>query len=58
MGLFAGRLYLEWDEYYQLLEYLGLDEKLSQHPEKDAFAKKPLTFGTNVEHLAGNGLLT
>jgi hypothetical protein len=46
MGLFAGRLYLEWDEYYQLLEYLGLDENLSQHPEKDAFAKKPLTFGT------------
>ncbi|CAN9475149.1 unnamed protein product [Alternaria alternata] len=44
MGLFAGRLYLEWDEYYQLLEYLGLDENLSQHPEKDAFAKKPLTF--------------
>jgi hypothetical protein len=46
MGLFAGRLYLEWDEYYQLLEYLGLDENLSQHPDKDAFAKKPLTFGT------------
>ncbi|KAG9185573.1 hypothetical protein G6011_06904 [Alternaria panax] len=44
IGLFAGRLYLEWDEYYQLLEYLGLDENLSQHPEKDAFAKKPLTF--------------
>ncbi|KAI4942649.1 hypothetical protein J4E91_009818 [Alternaria rosae] len=44
MGLFAGRLYLEWDEYYLLLEYLGLDENLSQHPEKDAFAKKPLTF--------------
>jgi hypothetical protein len=48
MGLFAGRLYLEWDEYYQLLEYLGLDENLSQHPEKDAFAKKPLTFGTHT----------
>ncbi|KAF7676522.1 hypothetical protein GT037_006027 [Alternaria burnsii] len=44
MGLFAGRLYLEWDEYYQLLEYLGLDENLSQHREKNTFAKKPLTF--------------
>jgi hypothetical protein len=58
MGLFAGRLYLEWDEYYQLLEYLGLDENLSQHREKDAFAKKPLTFGTYVEYVAGNGSLT
>jgi len=46
LGLFAGRLYIEWDEYYKLLEYLGLDENLSEHPGKDAFAKKPLTFGT------------
>jgi hypothetical protein len=46
IGLFAGRLYFEWDEYYQLLEYLGLDENLSKHPEKDAFAKNSLPFGT------------
>ncbi|KAF1837673.1 hypothetical protein BDW02DRAFT_107422 [Decorospora gaudefroyi] len=44
LGLFAGRLYLEWDEYYELLGYLGLDKELSQHPEKQAFAKKALTF--------------
>jgi hypothetical protein len=44
LGLFSGRLYLEWDEYYTLLEYLGLDKNLAQHPEKQAFAKKPLTF--------------
>ncbi|EFQ90317.1 hypothetical protein PTT_13180 [Pyrenophora teres f. teres 0-1] len=44
LGLFAGRLYMEWDEYYELLAYLGLDQNLSQHPERPAFANKPLTF--------------
>jgi hypothetical protein len=44
LGIISGRLYLEWDEYYTLLEYLGLDKDLSQHPEKQGFAKKPLTF--------------
>lgn len=44
LGLFAGRLYIEWDEYYELLGYLGLGEDLSQHPEKLPFAKKPLSF--------------
>ncbi|KAA8623344.1 DUF3638 multi-domain protein [Pyrenophora tritici-repentis] len=44
LGLFSGRLYIEWDEYYELLAYLGLDQDLSQHPERPAFAKKPLTF--------------
>jgi hypothetical protein len=44
LGIVSGRLYVEWDEYYTLLEYLGLDKDLSQHPEKQGFAKKPLTF--------------
>ncbi|KAF1941022.1 hypothetical protein EJ02DRAFT_423478 [Clathrospora elynae] len=44
LGIFSGRLYLEWDEYYELLGYLGLDKELSQDQEKQAFAKKPLTF--------------
>ncbi|XP_014557348.1 hypothetical protein COCVIDRAFT_97420 [Bipolaris victoriae FI3] len=44
LGLFSGRLYLEWDEYHTLLEYLGLCDDLSQHPEKPPFATKPLTF--------------
>jgi hypothetical protein len=44
LGIFAGRLYMEWDEYYELLGYLGLDKELSPHAEKQAFAKKPLTF--------------
>ncbi|EMD69950.1 hypothetical protein COCSADRAFT_342034 [Bipolaris sorokiniana ND90Pr] len=44
LGLFSGRLYLEWDEYHKLLEYLGLYDDLSQHPEKPPFATKPLTF--------------
>ncbi|RMZ67587.1 p-loop containing nucleoside triphosphate hydrolase [Pyrenophora seminiperda CCB06] len=44
LGLFAGRLYIEWDEYYELLAYLGLDKNLSQHPERPAFADKPLIF--------------
>jgi len=46
LGLFSGRLYMEWDEYYELLAYLGLDQDLSQHPERPAFANKPLTFCT------------
>jgi hypothetical protein len=44
LGIISGRLYLEWDGYYTLLEYLSLDKDLSQHPEKQAFAKKPLMF--------------
>jgi hypothetical protein len=44
LGIFAGRLYLEWDEYYELLGYMGLDKELSPHTEKQSFAKKPLTF--------------
>ncbi|USP78848.1 hypothetical protein yc1106_06122 [Curvularia clavata] len=44
LGLFAGRLYLEWDEYHELLGYIGLNENLSQDPDKTAFATKPLTF--------------
>ncbi|KAF2848356.1 hypothetical protein T440DRAFT_509489 [Plenodomus tracheiphilus IPT5] len=44
LGIFAGRLYLEWHEYYELLGYLGLDKNLSVHEDKQAFAKKPLTF--------------
>ncbi|KNG50865.1 hypothetical protein TW65_01843 [Stemphylium lycopersici] len=44
LGLFAGRLYIEWDEYYELLGYLGLGEDLSQHLDKLPFAKKPLSF--------------
>ncbi|KAI8930920.1 hypothetical protein NX059_011935 [Plenodomus lindquistii] len=44
LGIFSGRLYLEWHEYYELLGYLGLDKNLSVHGAMQAFAKKPLTF--------------
>ena len=44
LGIFAGRLYLEWHEYYELLGYLGLNKELSTDEERQAFAKKPLTF--------------
>lgn len=43
-GIFSGRLYFEWDEYYELLSYLGLDKNLLRNIENQAFAKKPLTF--------------
>lgn len=44
LGIFSGRLHLEWDEYHELLRYLGLGRDLSIDPELQPFAKKPLTF--------------
>ncbi|KAH7383934.1 hypothetical protein BKA66DRAFT_417580 [Pyrenochaeta sp. MPI-SDFR-AT-0127] len=44
LGIFSGRLHLEWDEYYELLRYLGLQRDLSSDLQNHAFAKKPLTF--------------
>ncbi|KAJ4372947.1 hypothetical protein N0V83_003238 [Neocucurbitaria cava] len=44
LGLLSGRLHLEWDEYYELLGYLGLSQDLSLDSQKQAFAQKPLTF--------------
>ncbi|CAO2650176.1 Nn.00g014680.m01.CDS01 [Neocucurbitaria sp. VM-36] len=44
LGILSGRLHLEWDEYYDLLGYLGLSQDLSLDPQKQAFAQKPLTF--------------
>ncbi|ORX94071.1 hypothetical protein BCR34DRAFT_608383 [Clohesyomyces aquaticus] len=49
LGIFAGRLYFEWDEYFEMLGYLGVktgtasDEEF-QIVDHQAFAKKPLTF--------------
>ncbi|KAH7115923.1 hypothetical protein B0J11DRAFT_571692 [Dendryphion nanum] len=47
LGIFLGRLYFSWDEYPDLLRYLGLSapdtiEKIGDKVE--GFAKKPLTF--------------
>jgi hypothetical protein len=50
LGIFAGRLYFEWDEYEHILSYLGIqgaqevgDESL-QAVQDGAFTAKPLTF--------------
>ena len=44
LGIFSGRLYLDWHEYTELLGYLGLKHDLSTHPDARQFAAKPLTF--------------
>jgi hypothetical protein len=50
LGIFAGRLYFEWDEYEKILSYLGiqLPREGGDHSEqfalKEAFATKPLAF--------------
>ena len=47
LGLFAGRLYFEWDEYDDLRKYLGIsldsDEKVAESPIKSQkFTTKPM----------------
>ncbi|KAF1848960.1 uncharacterized protein K460DRAFT_404218 [Cucurbitaria berberidis CBS 394.84] len=44
LGIFSGRLHFEWDEYHELLSYLGLCQDPSPDLQKQAFAPKPLTF--------------
>ncbi|XPS95694.1 hypothetical protein M3J09_004979 [Ascochyta lentis] len=44
LGIFSGRLHLEWHEYAELLHYLGLKLDLSADPNAIPFSKKPLTF--------------
>lgn len=52
LGIFAGRLYLDWCEYYELLGYLGFDRDLSVNEERQAFVKKPLTFRKSPDTLS------
>jgi hypothetical protein len=50
LGIFAGRLYFEWDEYEELSSYLGIrlaDDMNGEHSQNSrdgAFATKPLAF--------------
>jgi len=50
LGLFSGRLYFEWDEYVEIMSYLGLQVSeedggdRAQPVRKAAFATKPLAF--------------
>jgi hypothetical protein len=50
LGIFAGRLYFDWDEYEEIMSYLGIqlhnnnDELDLQTVPKEAFATKPLAF--------------
>jgi hypothetical protein len=50
LGIFAGRLYFEWNEYEEILSYLGIQlsdeagDPSEQSHRKDAFATKPLAF--------------
>ena len=49
LGIFAGKLYFDWDEYNGLLGYLGEGQQTSLSDgtlsvAHQAFAKKPLTF--------------
>ncbi|KAF2790836.1 hypothetical protein K505DRAFT_281867 [Melanomma pulvis-pyrius CBS 109.77] len=49
LGIFAGRLYFEWDEFKDIQEYLGLSSDSSSNDDiqickRDTFAKYPLTF--------------
>jgi hypothetical protein len=50
LGIFAGRLYFEWDEHDEVMSYLGVQvasqnsDDGSQAERKEAFATKPLAF--------------
>lgn len=51
LGIFAGRLYFAWEEYEEILTYLGVhradingDEASTQCASSTAFADKPLAF--------------
>ncbi|KAF2832658.1 hypothetical protein CC86DRAFT_92549 [Ophiobolus disseminans] len=50
LGIFAGRLYFEWDEYETIMSYLGMQMSQKDRGEYvpsggwDAFSSKPLAF--------------
>ncbi|KAJ4298924.1 hypothetical protein N0V90_004167 [Kalmusia sp. IMI 367209] len=49
LGIFSGRLYFEWNEYKELLAYLGVKASVGHEDflgdlARDTFVKKPLTF--------------
>jgi hypothetical protein len=48
LGIFAGRLYFAWDEYQELLAYLGIQvmngSDSMNGAKRNAFAENPLTF--------------
>ncbi|KAF1972673.1 hypothetical protein BU23DRAFT_643344 [Bimuria novae-zelandiae CBS 107.79] len=49
LGIFAGRLYFEWEEHQELLTYLDVKSSAETNGDVDglsreAFVKKPLTF--------------
>lgn len=49
LGIFSGKLFLEWDEYVHLLAYLGVNtdaqgNRISNDPAEESFVKKPFTF--------------
>ena len=48
LGIFAGRLYFEFEEHHDMLAYLGVrtsSSPKSEHPtQPSGFAKNPLTF--------------
>jgi hypothetical protein len=50
LGIFAGRLYFEWNEYEELMEYLGAKVKPFKESDESShedFVQKPLTFRTS-----------
>jgi hypothetical protein len=57
LGIFSGRLYFEWDEYYELLGYLGLNKDLSRDENKHSLAKKPLIFRKSSNKTLGHVLI-
>ncbi|KAF2133722.1 hypothetical protein P153DRAFT_330168 [Dothidotthia symphoricarpi CBS 119687] len=50
LGIFAGRLYFDWDEYEETMAYLGIrtgdsgNDEESQGTQHEAFAEEPLAF--------------
>ncbi|KAF2871478.1 hypothetical protein BDV95DRAFT_493867 [Massariosphaeria phaeospora] len=46
LGIFAGRLYFNWDEYSVMLQYLGVENSREETAigRREAFAEKPLSF--------------
>lgn len=49
LGIFSGRLYFEWEEYQEIMSYLGIqvpkdDDDDVQSETREAFAEKPLAF--------------
>ncbi len=51
LDILSGRLHLEWEEYYGLLEYLGLSQNQSADQQATPFAKKPLTLSKYMKFI-------